>query len=273
MILADTHCHLDLQEFDADRAAVLERAGEQGVTRILIPSLGIDSSRRVVGLAESDARLYAAIGVHPNEASTWNEGTAGNIASLALHPRVVAIGEIGLDYYWDSAPPELQKCILQEQLVLAAQFNKPVVLHSREKGDLEAGDCTTDLLSILEEWVAGLEPAHPLAGRPGVLHSYSGSLETAREAIRLGFYIGVTGPVTYKNAEARRRIVAALPLESLLLETDAPFLAPHPRRGRRNEPAFIALIADKIAELHSTSREQVARLTTANATRLFGWEG
>ena len=187
--------------------------------------------------------------------------------------KVVAIGEIGLDYYWDSAPHDLQKNVLREQLDLAAELGLPVILHMREARDAPHGNCAADLLQILEEWVAGLRSGKsPLAERPGVLHSFSGSLETARAAMQLGFYIGVTGPVTFENARSRQEIVAALPLERLLIETDAPFQAPHPYRGKRNEPAYVRLIADKIALLHSCSLEEVAAVTSENAGRLFAWK-
>jgi TatD DNase family protein len=185
----------------------------------------------------------------------------------------VAIGEIGLDYYWKISTREDQIDILKSQLALALELQLPVVLHCREEGDLRNGACADDLIKILEEWVANLKSAgNPLQHRPGVLHSFSGSFENAQRAINLGFFIGVTGPVTYKNAENRRKVTAGLPLEKLLIETDAPFLAPHPYRGKRNEPAFVANIADKIAEIKSCTPQEVAAVTTKNAARLFAWE-
>jgi len=273
-MLTDTHCHLDLEKFDPDRAAVLERARQAGVVRILIPSLSLPSSRAVVQLAESDPMLYAAIGIHPTEASGIGAETFDEVRKLASHPKVRAIGEIGLDYYWDSALHDSQQVVLKEQLALAQKLSLPVVIHLREEGDREHGSCAVDLIRILQEWVESLRSNDDaLAGRRGVLHSFSGSLETARAGIGLGFYIGVTGPITYKKAAGRRQVVAALPLDRLLIETDAPFLAPEPQRGKRNEPAFVTLITDIIADIHSTTSEQVARITTANAARLFGWGG
>jgi TatD DNase family protein len=290
--LTDTHCHLDLENFDLDRADVLERAARAGVAHILIPGLSLPSSRYVVKLAESHPMLSAAIGVHPTEAATWNElsskelttlasGTSGSFGtSETSNPlitsglsRVVAIGEIGLDYYWDSAPGVLQKNVLRFQLDLAARVGLPVILHMREaKGSLHE-QCAGDLLQILETWIAGLRLGkNPLAERPGVLHSFSGSLETAYRALHLGFYIGVTGPVTFRNAHARQEIVAALPLDHILIETDAPFQAPHPYKGKRNEPSYVRLIADKIALLHSRTVEEVAAATSENAGRLFAWK-
>ena len=277
MNLTDTHCHLDLDRFDSDREAVLERAAQAGVTHILIPGLNVDSSRAVIGLAESNVMLYAAIGVHPTEAMSWDQETRSDLKALASGTsgtsKVLAIGEIGLDYYWDSAPQDVQRNVLRRQLDLAAELSLPVILHMREAGDAAQGACALDLLQILEEWCAGLRSGkNPLADRPGVFHSFSGSMETAQAAMRLGFYIGLTGPVTFKNATRLQAIVAALPLERILIETDAPFQAPHPKRGKRNEPAFVRLTADKIALLHNCSLEKVAAATSENAGRLFVWE-
>ena len=289
MTLTDTHCHLDFEQFDEDREAVIQRARDVGVLRILIPALNLKSSLAVVLLAQNHPNLFAAIGVHPGEAGSWDAGTLPALRELAdpSHPdptpseagargedenKIVAIGEIGLDYYWDAAARELQKSVLKEQLEFAAEKKKPVIIHLREKDDNEHGACAEDLMKILEDWVTGLKARKDaLAERPGVLHSFSGSKATAEWAMRLGFYIGVTGPVTYKNAGERRQIIADISLDRLLVETDAPFLAPVPRRGKRNEPAFVRFIADKIGEIHSKHPEEVAALTSANAARLFHW--
>jgi TatD DNase family protein len=277
MRLSDTHCHLDLNNFDEDRAAVLERAWQAGLTRILIPALTLSSSRSTVKLAKSHPWLFTAIGVHPNEATTWNEQSAAELEELANSAanskKIVAIGEIGLDYYRDYAPPELQKTILQRQLELAAKLDLPVIIHLREVADARSdGPCTADLMDILRDWAADLKSGNEaLAERPGVLHSFSGSLETAQAAIQLGFFIGISGPVTFKNARQRQAITTELPLERLLTETDAPFLAPHPHRGQRNEPSYVKLMAEQIASLHSRSLEEIAAITSANANRLFRW--
>jgi len=272
MFLTDTHCHLDFNWFDADRPEVLERAAQAGVRRLLIPGLTLASSRQALKLAESRTGLFAAAGVHPNEALTWDPQTPEGLRQLALSPRLVAIGEIGLDFYRDGAPRDLQVRALEQQLVLAAELSLPVLLHLREQDDAVDGPASGRLLELLERWVAGLRSRQQaLADRPGVLHSFSGSLETARRAIDLGFFIGVTGPVTFKNAKARQELVAGLPLERLLIETDAPFLTPVPHRGGRNEPAYVAEIAKKIAEIHSRSQEEIARVTAANADHLFSW--
>ena len=293
MNLTDTHCHLDLENFDLDRAAVLERAAQAGVVHILIPGLSLPSSRSSVKLAKSHPMLSAAIGIHPTEAATWNESSSNELSTLASgasggfgtsetsdpsntsgsSSRVVAIGEIGLDYYWDSESATLQKNILRIQLDLAAHVGLPVILHMREAKDTLHEQCAGDLLQILEIWIAGLRLGkNCLVERPGVLHSFSGSLETARRALRLGFYIGVSGPVTFRNAHTRQEIVASLPLDHILIETDAPFQAPRPYRGKRNEPSYVRLIADKIALLHSLTIEEVAAVTSENAGRLFAWK-
>jgi TatD DNase family protein len=280
---------------------VLERAEAAGVGRILIPGLSVASSRSILSLVKPHPMLYAAIGVHPTEVLTWTEDTRNELRAMTgPHPsplsqppagmltlrarcreerqgcegweKIVAIGEIGLDYYWEHAPHERQRFVLREQLDLATELELPVIIHLREQGDADHGPCSEHTLEILEAWVDDLRSrSSVLAERPGVLHSFSGSLETARQAIALGFFIGISGPVTYKNARSKQEMVAQLPLERLLIETDAPFLAPHPHRGKRNEPAYVTEIPDKIAQLQSRTLEQVAQATTANAARLFSW--
>lgn len=289
-MLTDTHCHLDFNKFDEDRDAVIQRALDAGVERILIPALELKSSQAIVGLANSRPNLFAAVGFHPTDLDGWDDKAVENLREV-IHPhpnpspsgrgtqgegKVIAIGEIGLDYYWVKEPEKQarQRQILKEQLRLAREAGLPVVIHMREAEDAWFGPASVDLLEILTEWQGGLAAEnHPLADKPGVLHSYNGNLETAQTAIRHNFYIGVTGPVTYKNAEEKRQIIRQLPLERLLIETDAPFLTPVPHRGKRNEPAFVAHIADKIAEIHMTTREQVAKITSDNANNLFGWGG
>jgi len=272
LILTDTHCHLDFNKFDEDRAVVIQRAEKAGLVRILIPALSVKSSLRAIKLAESHPMLYAAIGVQPNDSLSWDNASINALRELTINPKVVAIGEIGLDYYWDAAPHDHQQRVFREQLDLAGELELPVVIHLREKGDAAGGPCAEDAISILEDWVAGLGPnKEALRKNPGVLHSFSGSIETTQRAIRLNFFIGITGPVTFKNAKYKQEMVAQLPLENLLIETDAPYLSPHPYRGKRNEPAFVSEIADKIAQLQSQNREKVASVTTKNAARLFSW--
>lgn len=274
-MLTDTHCHLDFNKFDQDRESVIERALRAGVTRILVPALDHESSRSAFRLAEAHPNIYAAVGFHPTDLDKFSEKTLEEVQTLATHAKVVAIGEIGIDYYWVKEREEraFQLEVLRRQLDWATSIHKPVVVHMREEEDAWFGQASVDLLSILSEWHRELRAMkHPLAEKPGVLHSFNGNLETAQKAMAMNFYIGVTGPVTYKNAGEKRNLIQQLPLTKLLIETDAPFLTPVPHRGKRNEPEFVIYIADKIAELHETTREQVAEITGANAARLFGWE-
>ncbi len=264
-MLTDTHCHLDLEHFDPDRDAVLARAWDTDLDRILIPALDVvESCQRVLALADSAPRLFAAVGVHPNSAKTWDDATFAVLRAFAAHPKVVAIGEIGLDYYWDFAPQATQHPVLRVQLQLAADCQLPVIIHNR--------DATEDIVAILLDWQAELTATgNPLAERPGVLHSYSGDAEAAEKVLAANFYLGVTGPVTFKNASALQTLITHLPLSRLLIETDAPYLTPHPNRGKRNEPANVKWVAEKIASLKGVSFEEVVLQTTANAVRLFRW--
>lgn len=244
---------------------MLESAWDAGVTRILIPGTDLPTNQKAVELSESHPNLYAAVGFHPGDAGKWEKSSLSALRDLAVHPRVSAIGEIGLDYYRDRAPHEVQQAVLLVQLELAAELGKPVILHSRE--------AMQDLWRMLTAWHSGLvESGNPLATRPGVLHAFEGDGTSAQAALAAGFFIGLGGPVTFTNAKERREVAAGIALESILLETDAPFLTPHPFRGRRNEPAYIPLIAEAIADLHGTSMEMVAQQTTQNANRLFAWE-
>ncbi len=269
-MLTDTHCHLDSEAFNADRAAVIQRALSAGVGRMLAPGVSMESSADCLRIASENQAVFAAVGVHPTDGGPLDGDWLQRLRELALRPRVVAIGEVGLDYYWMHGSEEQarQREILKEQLRLASELSKPVVLHCRERGDAEHGPCMDDLLGILAGWLR----ERPSSGaHPGVLHSFSGGLEAARQAIELGFLIGVTGPITYKNAGPRRELIAALPLNCLLIETDSPYLAPQPHRGQRNEPAYVAHIADKIAAVQSRKLEEVVAVTAESAASLFSW--
>jgi TatD DNase family protein len=275
-LLTDTHCHLDFHKFDEDRNDVIQRAIDAGVTKILIPALDLTSSLSVIKLARSHPDLYAAIGFHPTDVDKWNESSEDNLRNFAQSAdnKIVAIGEIGLDYYWvkETEKRAHQREIFRQQLNLASEVDKPVIIHLREENNTDAGEASKDVLEILEAWYKALQSAgSPLAGRPGVFHSFGGELEIAQQVMAMNFYIGITGPVTFKNAPERHVLVKQLPLERLLIETDAPFLTPHPHRGKRNEPAYVSEIADKIAQLHSRSQSEVAAITSANAMRLFDW--
>lgn len=263
-LLTDTHCHLNLNIFQEDLTAVLERAREHGLGRILVPGIDLDTSRAALALAERHDLIYAAVGIHPHDASGWAEPALAALREMARHPKVAAIGEIGLDYYRDRSPRPLQAAAFRAQLALAAELELPVVVHNR--------DALADLWPEIESWQAQLRASgSPLADRPGVLHSFDGDLETGLRAAGIGFFFGISGPLTFKNAPLRHETAAGLPLDRLLLETDAPYLTPHPYRGRRNEPAYVALVAEKLAALHRMPLESVLQTTWNNAEKLFHW--
>lgn len=263
-MLTDTHCHLDYEWFDVDREDVIRRALDAGLGRLLIPALDLESAHAALELAERYEPVYAAVGLHPNSATAWTEAYPEHLRELAGHPKILAIGEIGLDYYRDRAPQDLQHRVLRAQLDLAAELELPVVIHNREAGE--------DVIAELSGWQRELEDAgSPLAARPGVLHSFLDSRDVALSALEAGFFIGITGPVTFKNAPGLQALVAELPLERLLIETDAPFLAPHPHRGKRNEPARVRLVAEKIAELKDLPVDKVVEATWENSVTLFAW--
>ena len=270
-MFTDTHCHLYLEQCAGDIEGVVQRAQEAGIQRMLVPGMDLETSRQAIALAETYESIFAAVGFHPTDAGKMNSQNLTELSRLVEHERVVAIGEIGLDYYWvkDAEQQELQRQNLLLQVELASQVDKPVVLHLREENDAEAGTATDDLLKILKPWHDGLSA---LKSRPGVFHSFNGNLESAQRAMAMNFCIGVTGPVTYKKNDSHRELVMHLPLDHILIETDSPFQTPLPHRGKHNEPAYVTLIADKIAEVHQTTREAIAHVTTANANRLFRWE-
>ena len=262
--LTDTHCHLDFAAFDQDRELVIARAREAGLVRMLNPGIDIITSQAALRLTEQYDEVYAAVGIHPNSAGLWKDETYKELVELASYSKVVAIGEIGLDYYRNGAPAEEQRRVFSAQLDLAAKMGLPVILHNR--------DASEEMMAILDGWVDELSKRKSkLTERPGVLHSFSGDLAMAEWAVGRNFLLGFTGPVTYRNAEQLRQVVVKVPLENLLIETDAPFLTPHPYRGERNEPAHVALIAGKIAELRTIEMKEAAEATTRNAGRLFCW--
>jgi len=252
--MIDSHCHLDFPHFDQDRDQVLARAVEAGVRAIINPGTDLESSRRAVALAEKYDSVFAAVGVHPHDASTLDEHVLTELRRLAAHPKVVAIGEIGLDDYRDLSPRPQQRAAFEAQLALAAELDLPVIVHQRESA--------ADVMATLRSWAAG--------GHPGcVLHAFSGNETMAHEAVALGFFVGVGGPLTFKNARRLPEIVVGLPLSHLLVETDAPYLTPHPHRGKRNEPAYVALVARRLAELRGLSLEELSHPLTDNPRRLF----
>ncbi len=262
--LVDSHCHLDLEQFDADRAAVLERAQAQGVRMIVNPGIDLVHSQQAIALADLHPQVYAAVGIHPNSSADFSEQTLTKLSALAEHPKVVAIGEIGLDYHWETVSRPTQAQAFRAQLDLAAELGLPVIIHNRE--------ASTDLAQFLDAWAASARTRNsPLAKRPfwGVLHAFSGDAALAQAAYSWNFAIGLGGPVTFKNAHDLHNLAPQLCLDHLLLETDAPWLTPHPFRGKRNEPAYVALVAARLAELLAVPVEEIAARTTAVARSLF----
>ncbi len=260
MPLIDTHCHLDFSAYDGLRDEIVAEATASGVTRILNPGTDLERSRAAIALAETYPAVFAAVGVHPNSTTDFSPAHLAALRDLAAHPKVIAIGEIGLDYYWDDSPKGVQRAAFEAQLGLAAALELPVIIHNRDASD--------DVLAVLSAWTAALPAA--LRDRPGVLHSFSAPQSAAERGLALGFYLGFTGPVTFKNADDLRHIAARVPADRLLVETDGPFLTPHPYRGRRpNRPAYVRFIAERLAALHAIPYEDFAAQTTANAERLF----
>lgn len=267
--LIDTHCHLDLHQFDADRHAVIARAEAVGVGTLVNPAIDLDSCRRVLALAEEHPNVYAAVGVHPNDCADFDDEALAELRTLTRHPRVVAIGEIGLDDYWNKVPHDQQVRALRAQLALAAELDLPVILHSRNARDDETGRCNADLLREIEQWGATARTQRGENAILGIWHAFSGDLAAAHAAYGVGLLLGLGGPVTFQNARRLHALVVQLRLDRLVLETDAPYLAPHPHRGQRNEPAYIPLIARALADQFGTTPETVAVQTTVTAERCF----
>lgn len=255
--LTDTHCHLDMSAYEADFEAVLARASAAGVTRIISVGIDLASSRRAIGLAGQHPGVYATVGVHPHNVAELSEEGYAELRALCRHPKVVAYGEIGLDYVKNYAPVALQKEHFRRQVVLAKELRLPLVVHDRE-----AHDEIMEMLEAVAPFPAG-----------GVMHCFSGDGAFARRVLALGFHISIPGVVTFAKAEMLQEAVREIPLGSLVLETDGPFLAPVPQRGKRNEPRLLLFTAQKVAELKGVSLAEVARQTTANAVHLFGLEG
>jgi TatD DNase family protein len=263
--LIDSHCHLDTHQFDADRPAVLERARAAGLQAIVIPGIDLSHCRQAVVLAETYTDIYAAVGIHPNDSGDYGIDTEAELRELARHPKVVAYGEIGLDYYWDKVEPTRQRIAFERQLELAATLGLPVIIHSR--------DANEDVAAILGEWVqSNAFATSPLAQRlfAGVLHAFSGDLALAQRAYAWNFVLSLGGPVTFTNAKQLHALVPQLRRDRLMLETDAPYLTPHPHRGKRNEPAYVALVCAKLADLYGIPAAQLAAESTALAAQFFG---
>ena len=259
MPLIDTHCHLDDPAFDGDREEVLARARMAGVEALVIPSVILERIPVALALAERHPGIYVAVGIHPHAASTFSPAALAQLRAWARHPRVVAIGEIGLDFYRDLSPREAQREAFRAQLELAGELGLPVIIHQREAREA--------VMEELERWVASG------SGARGILHAFSGDTAMARTAVAWGFVLGIGGPITYPRAEALREAVQAVGASALVLETDAPYLPPQPHRGRRNEPAYLPRIAEALARILGLSREHIAEQTTGNARRIFRFAG
>jgi len=253
-LLIDTHAHLDMEQFATDLPEVLERANAAGVGRIITIGTDAASSRRAAGLADACGPVYFAAGIHPHEVKDIKEGDYDRLRELLNNPKAVAVGETGLDYHYDLSPRDVQREHFVLQLRLASELRKPVIVHSRE-----ANEETMDILAAEDAGDAG-----------GTLHCFSGDYEMARRALDLGFYISVGGTLTFKKSDALRDIIKKVPIERTILETDCPYLAPQPMRGKRNEPSFIGHAALVLAEVKGLSIGDVKRITTLNAATLFG---
>jgi len=260
--LIDTHTHLQLGEFDKDREATLERAWQAGLEAIVVLGIDAASSEAAIALAEGNPRLYATVGWHANIAASLDQEGRRRLRELTQHPRVVAVGEIGLDFYRDLSPREDQVRVLEEQLALAAERRLPVAVHCRDAHD--------QMYPILKRWA---KKARPLFGEGrllGVMHYFSSDLELARRYVDMGFLISIHTCVTYPTSDRLREVVAGLDMDHLVLETDSPYGAPQSQRGRRNEPAYVAEAAMRVAEVRDLTPEAVALRSGENAVRLFG---
>jgi len=264
----DSHAHITSADFDNDREEMIRRALDAGVSNIVNPAIDLEDSKRAIELAERHPFVYAAVGVHPHQSAGVDEAALAQIEELSRHPKVVAIGEIGLDYHYDFASRDIQKRVFNEQVEIAIRRNLPVIIHTRES--------IADTVAIIEnvmathsEWRSeGVHSRYPL--RKGVFHCFSGDTTMAWRVIDRGFYISFAGVVTFNKPGLAGEVAKNISVDHVLLETDSPYLAPVPHRGKRNEPANVPLIAQKIAELQNLSVEDISRATNYNAYKLFG---
>ena len=252
-MLIDTHCHVQMRQFAADRERVIASAFSGGVGRLIVPGTDVETSKAALDLAEQYAgRIFAGVGVHPHDASTLTPQALIELRALAQQPSVVAIGEIGLDYYRDLSPRDSQRDALIAQLGLARELDLPVIVHNRESHD--------DMIALLRAYGAGVR---------GVFHCFIGDRAMANDALNLGFYLSFAGPLTYPRNEELRDVAAWAPADRILVETDSPYLSPQPLRGKRNEPQHVALVARTLAQARGVTDEEIADLTTRNASNLF----
>ncbi|MFV5960171.1 TatD family hydrolase [Bacillus sp. AK25] len=252
-MLFDTHAHLNAEQYNEDLDQVIERAKSEKVEKIVVVGFDRPTITRAMELIEAYDFMYAAIGWHPVDAIDMTDEDLAWIKELSQHEKVVAIGEMGLDYYWDKSPKDVQKEVFRRQIALAKEVNLPIIIHNR--------DATEDVVTILKEEGA--------AEVGGIMHCFTGSLEIAKACMEMNFYISFGGPVTFKNAKKPKEVVKDIPSDRLLIETDCPYLTPAPFRGKRNEPSYVKYIAEQIAELREMSFEELAALTTENAKKVF----
>lgn len=252
-LLFDTHVHLNARQFEDDREETIQRAFDAGVQYMTVVGFDRETIPLAIEIAESYESIYAAIGWHPVDAIDMTEEDLQWIEQLLAHPKVVAVGEMGLDYHWDKSPKDVQKEVFRKQIRLAKKVNMPIVIHNRE--------ATEDILTILEE-----EDAKEVGG---IMHCYNDAARYIERCLDMNFYISFGGTVTFKNAPLPKEAAAEVPLDKLLVETDSPFLAPHPKRGKRNEPSYVKLVAEKIAEIKEISVKEIENITTNNAFKIF----
>lgn len=253
-MLFDTHVHLNVAHFEDDREEVIKRAREAGVEYMVIVGFDHETIPKALEIAEANANIYAAVGWHPVDAIDMTGEELNWLEELSSHPKVVALGEMGLDYHWDKSPKEVQKEVFRQQIQLAKKVKMPIIIHNRE--------ATEDIIAILQE-----EKAEEVGG---IMHCYNDSADYVEKFLDMNFYISLGGPVTFKNAKLPKEVAKIVPEDRLLIETDCPFLAPHPNRGKRNEPAYVGLVAEKIAEIREISVEELSKITTDNAKTFFG---
>ncbi|QHS23875.1 TatD family hydrolase [Virgibacillus sp. MSP4-1] len=252
-MLFDTHVHLNVEQFEEDREEVMKRAKEAGVEYMVIVGFDRETIPKAIEIAEQNDTIYAAVGWHPVDAIDMTDEDLNWIEELSSHPKVVALGEMGLDYHWDKSPHDVQKEVFRKQISLAKKVDMPIIIHNRE--------ATEDIVEILEE-----ENAKEIGG---IMHCFNSTPELAQRCLDINFHISLGGIVTFKNAREPKEVAKMVPLDRLLIETDCPFLAPHPYRGKRNEPAYVKLVAEKIAELKALSYDEIATITTKNAKEFF----
>jgi TatD DNase family protein len=264
-MLIDSHCHLNHEQLRGEVSEVISRAYEAGVERMIVVGYDLPSSEEAVKLAVHHEEVFAAVAIHPHDSKDYTEAAESRLRELASNPKVVALGEVGLDYHYDFSPRQAQFHAFRRQLALAEELQLPVIIHCRE--------AYGDVIDVLEEWVSSDDERNRKSKiksrKSGAMHCWAGTLEEADRTVALGLYLGFGGVLTFKNAEENRQIAAAVPLDRILLETDAPYLAPVPHRGKRNEPAYTRLVAQKLAEVRGDTIETIAVATAANCQRLF----